>query len=201
MLSEDFVCPEAAFEELDLLEGLLEPVLEEPPLTDALSSADDEATLPPEEEADAAASEEVDDAAVSGEAEEAEPLPDPEAPSSAFSAASAEPTPSSSCASEPFWESSVFASACTGSVPAYTMEVYPSIWPTFSSMEDAATFHECPATIYQAIPNVLSTIRRRNTPSACFSRVPLDIGSSIVNAPQTARTPPAHAQSLQKSLR
>ena len=192
MLSEDFVCPEAAFEELDLLEGVLEPVLEEPPLTDAFSSADDEATLPPEEEADAAASEEVGDAEV---------LPDPEAPSSAFSAASAEPTPSSSCASEPFWESSVLASACTGSVPAYTMEVYPSIWPTFSSMEDAATFHECPATIYQAIPNVLSTIRRRNTPSACFSRVPLDIGSSIVNAPQTARTPPAHAQSLQKSLR
>ena len=197
-LSKDFVCPEALFEELDVFEPLLEPVLEEAPFTDAFPSADDEAALPPEEDADIAASEEVEDAAVSGEAE---PLPDPETPSSAFSAASAEPAPSSSCASEPFWESSVFASACTGSVPAYTMEVYPSIWPTFSSMEDAATFHECPATIYQAIPNVLSTIRRRNTPSACFSRVPLDIGSSIVNAPQTARTPPAHAQSLQKSLR
>ena len=90
MLPEDFVCPEAAFEELDLLEGLLEPVLEEPSLTDAFSSADDEATLPPEEEADAAASEEVGDA---------EALPDPEAPSTAFPAASAEPAPSSSCAS------------------------------------------------------------------------------------------------------
>lgn len=102
MLSEDFVCPEAAFEELDLLKGLLEPVLEEAPFTDAFSSADDGAALPPEEDADAAAPGEVDDAAVSGEAEEAEPLPDPETPSSAFSAASAEPAPSSSCSAEPF---------------------------------------------------------------------------------------------------
>lgn len=93
MLSEDFVCPEAPFEELDLLEPLLEPVLEEPPLTDALSSADDEAPLPPEDDADAAVSEEVDDT---------EALPDPETPSSAFSVASAEPAPSSSCASELF---------------------------------------------------------------------------------------------------
>ena len=90
--------PEAAFEELDLLELVLElalePALEEPPFTDVLSSSDDEAALPPEDdEAEAAASEELD---------ESEAIWEPETPSSAFSAVSAEPVASSTCASEPF---------------------------------------------------------------------------------------------------